>query len=114
MAKRRTRRFLRRLLRSLREHRPNTVFKDPREGYGSCVWVCVLISRVRPKGDNPKRAVAQRWQTCFTRRIVIWAVVSTEIEQAIELFPTRDEADQAVALMLGDEPDWRDVLHRLG
>jgi hypothetical protein len=42
--------------------------------------------------------------------MLIWAVVSAETEQAIELFPTGDEAEEALALMLKDEPDWRDVL----
>lgn len=34
-----------------------------------------------------------------------WAVVSAEIQQAIELFPSRDEAEEMLALVLEDEPD---------
>jgi hypothetical protein len=46
--------------------------------------------------------------------MLVWAVVSAEIEQAIELFPTRDEAEEMLSLVLEDVPGWRDVLHRLG
>jgi hypothetical protein len=42
--------------------------------------------------------------------VVVWAVVSAQSEQAIELFPTRDEAEEMLGLVLEDEPDWRDVL----
>jgi hypothetical protein len=36
--------------------------------------------------------------------------VSSKSEQVIELFPTRDEAEELLALMLKDEPDWREVV----
>jgi hypothetical protein len=39
-----------------------------------------------------------------------WAVVSDEIEQVIEFFPTRREAERMVADALQDEPDWRNIL----
>jgi hypothetical protein len=42
--------------------------------------------------------------------VLYWAVVSSEIEQTIELFPTRAEAEEMLALVLRDEPDCRDVL----
>jgi hypothetical protein len=42
--------------------------------------------------------------------VVVYAVVSDEIKGAIEVFPTRDEAGEMLALVLDDEPDWRDVL----
>jgi hypothetical protein len=42
--------------------------------------------------------------------MIIWAVVSAQSEQAIELFPTRDKAEEMLALILEDEPDWREVL----
>jgi hypothetical protein len=42
--------------------------------------------------------------------MVVWAVVSEETKRAIELFPTRNEAEEMLARVLEDEPDWRDVL----
>jgi hypothetical protein len=32
------------------------------------------------------------------------------LEQAIELFPTREEAEEFLADVLADEPDWEDQL----
>jgi hypothetical protein len=40
-----------------------------------------------------------------------WAVVSDEIHQVIEFFPSRVEAEAMLARVLGDEPAWRDTLH---
>jgi hypothetical protein len=42
--------------------------------------------------------------------MVVWAVVSAEIEQAIELFPKRAEIEKMGRRVLEDEPDWRDEL----
>lgn len=42
--------------------------------------------------------------------MVIWAVVSAEIGQTIEVFPSREEAEKMLALVLADEPDWHDDL----
>lgn len=53
-------------------------------------------------------------RACLTHRVIIWAVVNAQSEQAIELFPTRDEAEEMLAVVLAAEPDWRGVLHRLG
>lgn len=39
---------------------------------------------------------------------ILVAVVSSDVEQAIALFPSRDEAEEMLALVLEDEP-WRDV-----
>ena len=39
-----------------------------------------------------------------------WAVVSDEIRQAIEFFPTRRQAETMVAEALQDEPDWAGIL----
>jgi hypothetical protein len=41
---------------------------------------------------------------------VLWAVVSDEIEQVIEFFPTRRQAEKMVAEALRDEPDWCGIL----
>jgi hypothetical protein len=42
--------------------------------------------------------------------MVVYAVVGSEIELAIELFPTRDKAEEMLSFVLDDEPDWRDML----
>jgi hypothetical protein len=42
--------------------------------------------------------------------MVLWAVVSDEINQVIEFFPTRRQAERMVAEALQDEPDWRAIL----
>jgi hypothetical protein len=43
--------------------------------------------------------------------MVLWAVVSDEINQVIEFFPTRRQAETMLAEALEDEPDWRGILH---
>jgi hypothetical protein len=39
-----------------------------------------------------------------------WAVVSNEINQVIEFFPTRWQAEKMLAKALEDEPDWNAIL----
>jgi hypothetical protein len=43
--------------------------------------------------------------------VILYAVVSDEIERVIEFSPTRDEAETLLARVLADEPDWREILH---
>jgi hypothetical protein len=43
--------------------------------------------------------------------VVFWAVVSDEIKQVIEFFPTCRQAERMIAKALEDEPDWRGILH---
>jgi hypothetical protein len=38
--------------------------------------------------------------------MVVWGVVSSEIEQMIEFFRTRREAEWMLAEVVRDEPDW--------
>jgi hypothetical protein len=38
--------------------------------------------------------------------MVLWGVVSSEIEQVIEFFRTRREAERMLAEVVRDEPDW--------
>ena len=40
--------------------------------------------------------------------MVVWGVVSSEIEQVIEFFRTRREAERMLAEVVRDEPNWRD------
>jgi hypothetical protein len=43
--------------------------------------------------------------------VVFYAVVCDEIEQVLEFFKTRLEAETILRRVLVEEPDWRDVLH---
>ena len=38
--------------------------------------------------------------------MVVWGVVSSEIERVIEFFVSRDEAEQMLADVLREEPGW--------
>jgi hypothetical protein len=38
--------------------------------------------------------------------MVVWGVVSSEIEQVIEFFRTRREAERMLAEVVRDEPEW--------
>ena len=39
--------------------------------------------------------------------MVVWGVVSSEIEQVIEFFRTRREAERMLAEVVRDEPNWQ-------
>jgi hypothetical protein len=41
--------------------------------------------------------------------MVVWGVVSCEIEQVIEFFGSRHEAQRMLAEIVRDEPHWEDV-----
>jgi hypothetical protein len=41
--------------------------------------------------------------------MIVWGVVSSEIEQVIEFFGSRHEDERMLAEVLGDEPDWVDA-----
>jgi hypothetical protein len=41
--------------------------------------------------------------------VIFWAVVSDEIDQVIEFFPSRLQAEKMLARVLLDEPAWRDI-----
>jgi hypothetical protein len=43
--------------------------------------------------------------------MVVWAVVSSEIEQVIEFFRTRREAERMLAELLRDEPHWQELFY---
>ena len=40
--------------------------------------------------------------------MVVWGVVSSEIEQVIEFFRTRREAERMLAEVVRDEPNWQE------
>ena len=39
--------------------------------------------------------------------MLFWGLASRELNEAIELYGTRAEAEQALADVLADEPDWK-------
>jgi hypothetical protein len=43
--------------------------------------------------------------------VVLYAVVSDEIQRVIEFFLERHEAEAMLVRVLTDEPGWRDILH---
>jgi hypothetical protein len=43
--------------------------------------------------------------------MVVWGVVSSEIEQVIEFFRTRREAERMLAEVVRDESDWRQLFY---
>ena len=43
--------------------------------------------------------------------MVVWGVVSSEIEQVIEFFRTRREAERMLAEVVRDEPNWQDLFY---
>jgi hypothetical protein len=52
--------------------------------------------------------VANRAEPVVDSTQVVWAVVSAEIGQTIEIFPRREQAEEMLARVLADEPDWHD------
>lgn len=43
--------------------------------------------------------------------MVVWAVVSAEIQKTIRFYPSREEAERMLALVLRQESDWRGDLY---
>jgi hypothetical protein len=43
--------------------------------------------------------------------MVVWAVVSAEIQKTVRLYPSRREAERMLALVLRNEPEWQDDLY---
>jgi hypothetical protein len=42
--------------------------------------------------------------------VLFWGLASREVDEAIELYATRAEADQALRDVLADEPTWEHLL----
>jgi len=42
--------------------------------------------------------------------VLFWGLASREVDEAIELYATRAEAEQALVDVLADEPTWEHVL----
>lgn len=55
--------------------------------------------------DNCRAAAEQ-----YARAMRAWALVEAGDDQAIDVFLNRDEAEDALAGCLRDEPDWRYLL----
>jgi hypothetical protein len=45
----------------------------------------------------------------YSGSVIFWAVVSDEIDQVIEFFPSRLQAERMLARVLLDEPGWRGI-----
>jgi hypothetical protein len=42
--------------------------------------------------------------------VLFWGLASVELEEALELYATRAEAEQALRAVLADEPAWEQLL----
>jgi hypothetical protein len=42
--------------------------------------------------------------------VLFWGLASRELDEAVELYATRAEAEQALIEVLGDEPAWKHLL----
>jgi hypothetical protein len=43
--------------------------------------------------------------------VTFWGVASRLVDEAIELYPTREQAEATLEGILQDEPEWRDVVY---
>jgi hypothetical protein len=67
---------------------------------------------LRKSGGNPPKRPKTRLRCHrIVALVVFYAVVCDEIEQVLEFFKTRVEAETMLKRVLVDEPDWREVLH---
>jgi hypothetical protein len=44
------------------------------------------------------------------RAVLLWGIADAQIEEVVLFFPTCEEAEHELALMLADEPSWREIL----
>jgi hypothetical protein len=42
--------------------------------------------------------------------VIVWGLIETELQEAVELFVSRDEAEAALAAVLADEPGWEGLV----
>ena len=42
--------------------------------------------------------------------MVLYGIADASVGEVIELYPTRERAEAVLAEVLGDEPDWREIL----
>jgi hypothetical protein len=43
-------------------------------------------------------------------RVIFWGLASRLVDEVIDLYASREEAEEALADVLGDEPGWEDLL----
>ena len=65
----------------------------------------------KSRETRPKRAEDARTPSSYPRLVILYAVVSDEIQQVIEFFSTPAEAEAMLERVLRDEPDWNDLLY---
>jgi hypothetical protein len=42
--------------------------------------------------------------------VILYGLADARLQEAVELFPNREQAEEALAQVLVDEPDWSDRL----
>ena len=59
------------------------------------------------KGDDRKSHLVSGSSVRLTRRVRFFGLVDLSLVEAIELFVRREDAEQTLAGLLHDEPEWR-------
>jgi hypothetical protein len=42
--------------------------------------------------------------------VILYGLADARLQEAVELFPSREQAEEALAQVLADEPDWSELL----
>jgi hypothetical protein len=42
--------------------------------------------------------------------VLLWGIADAQVEKVVLFFPTRQEAEHELSLMLADEPSWKEIL----
>lgn len=42
--------------------------------------------------------------------MIVWGLVETKLQEAVELFVSRDDAETALEAVLRDEPEWEGLV----
>jgi hypothetical protein len=63
-----------------------------------------------PAEPSPERPLAQAVGLQLNQAVVFYGIADARLSEVVELYPTREKAETALAEVLFDEPDWRDVL----
>jgi hypothetical protein len=66
-------------------------------------WPC----RRQPCPDLRIDACAKK---CLDSPVIAWCLVEVDLGQPVDLFTTREEAEDVLDAVLRDEPDWQDLV----